>query len=164
MVRLWPNGFQGKTMNVSYQCLRRQSRSGCQAERFKGFTLLELMLVLLLITTLVAMAVPSYQQFVQRSHRVSAIESMLATASCQQNIYAVRFRYDTRSCIPENSAGHYRFRMEPEEAASTTVFTVIATPHGTQKQDACGELSLDQSGWRSIGGAEELQRKCWEGR
>ncbi len=135
-----------------------------QVNGFSGFTLLELMLVLLLITVLVAMAVPSYQQYVQRSQRVVAIDALLAAASCQQNIYAARFRYDTRSCIPGDTAGPYRFRMEPEDAAGTTIFTVIATPLGAQLQDVCGELLLDQSGWRSIGGAEELQRKCWEGR
>lgn len=132
--------------------------------RLRGFTLLELMLVLLLITALVAMAVPSYQQYVQRSHRINAIEALLAAASCQQNIYAARFRYDTRSCIPSDTSGRYHFRMEPADTASTTVFTVIATPQGAQMQDACEGLALDQSGWRSISGDEELQRKCWEGR
>lgn len=130
----------------------------------RGFSLLELMIVLLLITVLVAMAVPSYQQYVQRSRRASAIEALFAAASCQQNLYATVFHYDTRSCIPTDSTGNYSYRMDPTDAASTTVFTVIASPLGPQQQDACKELLLDQSGWRSISGAEELQRKCWEGR
>lgn len=164
MVRLWPDGIQGETMIFSIPPSGCRIYSLGQTSRLKGFTLLELMLVLLLLTTLVAMAVPSYQQYLLRSHRTGAINELLAAASCQQNIYADRFRYDTRSCIPTDTTGRYSYRIEPIEAASTTIFTVIATPEGTQLQDACEELMLDQSGWRSIGGAEELQRKCWEGR
>ncbi len=129
-----------------------------------GFTLLELMIVLLLITLLVAMAVPGYQQYLQRSHRVSAAEALLAAASCQQNIYAAEFHYDTRRCIPIDPGGRYSYRMEPTDTASTTVFAVIASPLGAQQEDSCKELSLDQSGWRAISGPEEIQRKCWEGR
>jgi len=141
-----------------------RSNSHRNVSQLEGFTLLELMLVLLLLTTLVAMAVPSYQQYLLRSHRAEAIQELIAAASCQQNIYAASFRFDTRSCIPSASTGRYSYRMEPADAAGTTIFTVIATPLGPQLQDACEELMLDQSGWRSIGGAEELQRKCWEGR
>ena len=129
-----------------------------------GFTLLELMIVLLLATLLLAMAVPSYQQYVMRVHRATAIEILLATAGCQQQVYAERFRFDTRRCLPGNDDGNYSFRMDPPDTASTTVFTVIATPLAAQQMDPCKELILDQSGWRSISGPEELQRQCWEGR
>lgn len=133
-------------------------------KRSKGFTLLELMIALLLITVLVAMAVPSYQQYLLRNHRVNAIETLLAAASCQQAIYAAEFRYDTRRCLPAEPSDRYNYRMEPAEAASTTVFTVIARPMGVQQQDSCYELLLDQSGWRSTSGPEDSKRKCWEGR
>ncbi|HET6563868.1 MAG TPA: type IV pilin protein [Xanthomonadales bacterium] len=129
-----------------------------------GFTLLELMMVLLLVTLLLAMAVPSYQQYMLRVHRATAIEALLAAAGCQQQVYAERFSFDTRRCLPGNGDGNYNFRMDPPDTASTTVFTVIATPLAAQQLDRCKELILDQSGWRSIGGPEELQRKCWEGR
>jgi len=150
-------------MNTSSYCGNtpvqpQHSRLNC------GFSLLELMIALLLITVLVAMAVPSYQQYVQRSHRMIAIEALLAAAGCQQNQYAVQFHYDTRSCIPQDATGKYSFRMEPTDAASTTIFTVIASPLGAQQQDVCKELSLDQTGWRAITGAAEFTRKCWEGR
>jgi type IV pilus assembly protein PilE len=164
MVRLWPHGLQGETMTTHLPGFGRHSGPPQPVTRSSGFTLLELMLVLLLLTALVAMAVPSYQQYLLRSHRAEAIGELLAAASCQQSIYSMRFRYDTRSCVPGSTAGHYQFRMEPHDTASTTIFTIIARPQGAQVQDACGELLLDQSGWRSIGGAEELRRKCWEGR
>ncbi len=136
----------------------RKFRSG------NGFTLLELMIVMTLMALLAALAVPTYQQYLQRSHRTDAIQVLLSTASCQQNIYAAEFRFDTRRCVPADTAEHYRFRIEPEDTASTSIFTVIASPVGNQQQDECMDLSLDQSGWRGISGPEHLQRKCWEGR
>jgi type IV pilus assembly protein PilE len=135
-----------------------------QTASIRGFTLLELMIVLLLVTVLVAMAVPSYQQYLARTHRAAAIEILLSTASCQQNIYAAEFRYDTRRCLANDPGGNYEFRIEPKNTASTTVFTVIARPVGAQQQDPCQELSLNQSGWRDTSGPAEQSRKCWEGR
>ena len=129
-----------------------------------GFSLLELMIVLLLITLLLAMAVPGYQNYLLRVHRATAIEALLAIASCQQAIYAEAFHYDTRRCLPDLQIDHYSFRMEPPDTASTTVFTAIASPLAEQLMDQCIELILDQSGWRNISGPEEIQRKCWEGR
>jgi type IV pilus assembly protein PilE len=135
-----------------------------QRLRASGFSLLELMLVLLLVTVLLAMAVPSYQQYRLRVNRATAIETLLAVAQCQQGIYAQDFHFDTRRCLPELPEGHYHYRMDPADTASTTVFTVIAIPQAAQQLDSCQELRLDQSGWRSISGPQELQRKCWEGR
>jgi type IV pilus assembly protein PilE len=129
-----------------------------------GFSLLELMIVLLLITLLLAMAVPGYQNYMLRVHRATAIEALLAVATCQQAIYAESFHYDTRRCLPGLQTDHYSFRMEPPDTASTTVFTAVASPLAGQQQDQCDDLMLDQSGWRSISGPEDLQRKCWEGR
>ncbi len=144
--------------------LHHQRQQRVRPGRHCGFSLLELMLVLLLVTVLVAMAVPSYEQYRLRVNRATAIETLLSVASCQHGIYAQDFHFDTRRCLPESPDGHYRFRMEPEDTASTTVFTVIASPQAAQQLDRCQELSLDQSGWRSISGPQELQRKCWEGR
>lgn len=129
-----------------------------------GFSLLEVMIALLLVSLLLAMAVPGYQQYTLRVQRATAIEALLATAACQQSIYAESFHYDTRRCLPALETNHYSFRLEPTDAASTTVFTAIAIPLAAQLRDRCDELMLDQSGWRSISGPEELQRKCWEGR
>lgn len=144
--------------------LYHHRQQGVRPERHYGFSLLELMLVLLLVTVLVAMAVPSYQQYRLRVNRATAIEALLAVASCQHGIYARDFHFDTRRCLPESPDGHYHFQMDPDDTASTTVFTVIAIPQAAQQLDRCQELRLDQSGWRSITGPQELQRKCWEGR
>lgn len=129
-----------------------------------GFSLLELMIALLLVAVLLSLAIPNYQRYTLRVHRTSAIETLLAIASCQQSLYAERLRYDTRQCIPQDSGGYYSFRLEPPDTASTTVFTAIANPLAGQQADPCQSLALNQSGWRSISGPQELHRKCWEGR
>jgi len=152
------------THTSSIQGVCRYRRDKKNPSSSPGFTLLELMIVLLLITVLTAMAVPSYQQYRVRNHRAGAIELLLSAAVCQQNVFASEFRYDTRRCRPNDPSGNYEFRIEPEDTASTTVFTVIASPVGAQQQDPCQELTLNQSGWRDISGEAGLARKCWEGR
>ena len=137
--------------------------SAFHTQRTAGFTLLELMIALLLMSTLVALAVPSYQSYLLRSHRAAAIEQLLAASACQQLVYASRFSFDTLQCGNSDNE-RYGYRFEPEGVASSTVFSVIASPRGAQREDRCGELILDHTGARRISGPTEIARKCWESR
>lgn len=130
----------------------------------RAFTLLELMLVCSLASILLALAIPSYQNYMYRAHRSTAIDLILSAAACQERIYASEYSYDTNRCLVQNNSENYYLRFEPAETAAATVFTVIAEPVETLSGDVCGSLSLDQSGTRGISGASEQLRKCWEGR
>lgn len=128
-----------------------------------GWSLLELMIATALIGLLLAIAVPSYQQYLLRAHRVSAIELLLSAAHCQERIRAAELRYDTGRCLPSDPSGHYQFQFLDGATAGMS-FTLLAEPISAQRADPCGGLSLDQSGWRDISGPAERLRRCWETR
>jgi type IV pilus assembly protein PilE len=131
----------------------------------RGFTLLEVMIVCALVAIMLTFAVPTYQSYLRRVHRGIAIEVLLAAVSCQERIYARDFGYDTNRCLPRaDKDDKYAFGFEPENDATASLFSVKAEPLGTQADDPCGSLMLDQSGARSITGPVERLRKCWEGR
>jgi type IV pilus assembly protein PilE len=130
----------------------------------RGFTLLEFMIVCSLLAVLVTWAIPTWHSYVQRGHRTTAIELLIATASCQERVYSVQSSYDTRYCQFEHRTGAYKLRMEPEDEAESESYLVIATPVDQQTADPCGSLTLNQSGIRNISGPQERQRKCWESR
>ena len=131
----------------------------------RGYTLLELMIVCVLMAIMLTFAIPSYQSYVQRVHRGTAIEVLLAAAACQERIYARDFSYDTNRCLPlPGKDDTYVFGFEPDHQAAVSSYVVMAWPLGTQRDDPCGGLMLDQNGTRSITGPVERLRKCWEGR
>jgi type IV pilus assembly protein PilE len=128
----------------------------------RGFTLLEVVIALALIGTLLTIAVPSYQQYVQRAHRADAIRIILAAADCQIRIRAETGFFDTTRCLPQHGDTHYRFSFHPSGMAITEHYTIIATP--TRGDDHCNALSLDHTGSRSIGNPGGSVLKCWGGR
>ena len=49
-----------------------------------GFTLIELMIVIVIVAVLAAIAMPSYRQYVLRSHRTEATRTLLNVAVAQE--------------------------------------------------------------------------------
>lgn len=129
----------------------------------KGFTLIELMIVVVVIAILAAIAYPSYREYVIRSRRVEA-QSLLNDAAARQE----RFRsqnggYATNAAslgLPSLSStnGFYVLSLE---AATATTYKLRATRQGAQTQDTrCGEFTLDQTGARGMVGAGDVA-SCW---
>ena len=128
-----------------------------------GFSLLELVIVLAVIGVLLTLAIPSYQRYTQRVHRAEAIRMMLAIADCQERIRASTGFYDTSSCGEGFNSNSHELRIEPPDSTASLEFTIIAQLlHGSN--DACGNLSLDQTGSRGISGDQAIVGKCWGGR
>ena len=129
-----------------------------------GFSLLELMIVLLVFAVLLAMAVPSYQRYAQRAERAEAVRLLLTVAACQERLRADTGYYDTSACLEGAASDHYSIRAEPVGQADLLAFHLVAEPVHTREDDPCGSLSLDQAGTRGISGAADALAGCWSGR
>jgi type IV pilus assembly protein PilE len=132
--------------------------------RAAGMTLIEIVMVVALLGILLSIAMPSYQRYVERGHRVEAIQLLLAAAACQERHRAATGYFDTTRCAGSSGGEYYRLLIEPEARTSSTEFTLIAEPLERQKRDICGSLKLDQSGTRGISGEQGRLQKCWSGR
>jgi type IV pilus assembly protein PilE len=123
----------------------------------RGFSLIELMVVVVVIGLLSAIALPSYTRYVLRSHRSSAITGVLDVASRQARYYTTNNTYTTSMTalgypadpmpLTDSSNRYYNLSVS---AASATAFTVIATPVGNQTKDTCGTYSYTDLGVKSI--------------
>lgn len=131
--------------------------------RAKGLTLIEIIIALVIVSILVMMAVPSYQTHMLRVYRGEAIAQLLKTALCQERIHASTGLYDTGLCIQADSQSRYSLAYTDPDVQGQR-FTVVASPLGSQQADACGSLSLDQSGYRDISSEELSVNRCWSGR
>ena len=120
-----------------------------------GFTMIELLIVVLIIALLTALAIPSYSSFVREARRADAQSDLIEFAG-----YAARIRTETNSyataALPAASEHYtYSFDVSP----STTAFTIKATPTGDQVKDACGSMTLSHTGVKSHTGSED---DCWK--
>ncbi|MTW21808.1 type IV pilin protein [Allochromatium palmeri] len=128
----------------------------------RGFTLLEVLIVLSIVAILSTLSVPSYQQHVRQARRADGQTALLRVAIAQERRRANCAQYadridGTSGCTPgaENAGlglstyspdGHYRLSLSGVDASG---FLARAEPIGHQASDqACDPLTIDQDGRR----------------
>jgi type IV pilus assembly protein PilE len=112
-----------------------------------GFSLIELMVALAIIAILAAIALPSYRQYVIRSHRRAAQTSLMDIASRQHQYFVANRAYASTSdlgyVLPTEVDEYYDFDIALD-AGPPPNFTITFTPQGGQASD--GDLTLDGEG------------------
>lgn len=123
-----------------------------------GFTLIEVMITVVIITVLAAIAIPSYNRHVQNTRRAAVQTEMLEMA---QNLERCRTRtnsYDECNLngTEDSEDGNYTVATAPDANS----FTITATPvAGTlQADDKCGVMTLDEIGVTT----PDDPADCWE--
>ena len=67
---------------------RNSNRNGIRRQR--GFTLMELIVVMVVLGILVAIAIPNYSEYIRRGHRTAAQEYLVSLAARQVQFYLDR--------------------------------------------------------------------------
>jgi type IV pilus assembly protein PilE len=151
------------------------------ARRSRGFTLIELMVVVVIATILLSIAIPSYQQQIRQSRRTEAKTAILDLAGREERFlstnptgYTIAANNLGYAALPTViGSGYYTLSVcspacAPSAAAAPS-YTVIATPvAGTsQAQDTqCTAFAVDSAGQQYAAdgtGAYTVaaQQFCW---
>lgn len=127
-----------------------------------GFTLIELMITLAIIGILMAIAVPSYQDYIRKASRSAAQSELLELAAAQEKIFlnssayagSVTGAYNGSSAgglgrtSGKTNDGKYDLSLNP---VGSTTYTLTATPVVGSSQATDGTISISESGQRLWG-------------
>ena len=130
-------------------------------KRWKGFTLIELMIVVAIIAVLSVIAYPAYTKYVLRSRRSDAYAALNQAQTVMERCYAQYFSYkpSTGSCPAIVTTSPEQYYTVAASNVTATTYTLTATAVGPQAADTgCATLSVDQAGNKSeTGGSTD----CW---
>ena len=123
-----------------------------------GFTMVELMIVIVIVAILIALAYPSYLQYIRKSKRGEA-QQLLMNWSINQEIFRSNNpQYATLAQLTQPTHDKYTFTLP---ARSAIVYTLQAAAGGDQVNDearggtSCTPLTLTQNGVKS-------PAACWD--
>ena len=125
----------------------------------KGFSLIELLIVLTIIGVLSAMVYPSYRDYIIRAHRIDG-QSALIDLACRMEAYQMlnktyqtaTIATDTKTDVLNNGLTGNGWYVVSIVHATDTRFALQATPTGVQGTDDtfCQSLTLDYLGAQGI--------------
>ena len=137
----------------------------------KGFTLIEILIVIAIVGILAAVAVPSYQESVRKARRSDAKVVLEAAAAAQERWY---FQYNRYTGSVDDIGGTSGMLLSPEGyytvnidisagtcgvANSCYVLTAAPVIGGPQSSDTqCVNFSLSHTGARTYTGSSS---DCW---
>ena len=141
----------------------------------KGFTLIEIMIVVAIIGIIAAIALPSYTSYIARARRADARATLLQTAQFMQRFYSANDQYaktragaDAIDTIPANllrspvdGTPLYTISFASTPTASAYTLQMVPVPGSSMANDACGTFTINQAGVKTVSGSKSVA-ECWK--
>ena len=141
----------------------------------RGFTLVELMIVVVVVSILASFAIPSYREYVRRSARADAKTALLQNAQFLERNRTMSNRYDldgagaaiNDAALPVTQSptnvplaeAKYTITVVPTQ--TTYILSAVPVTGGPMDGDGCGTFTLNETGVKDLDNETYTVERCW---
>ena len=146
----------------------------CQRRWQIGFTLIELMIAVVVLSIIAAIALPSFRENVRQGRRLEARSLLLENAQFMERFHTENNRYNLRAdgatpvvlpinASPRNGASLYGISFDSLVPLTADSFNLRAVPvaGGNMEADACGTYLLSNLGVKTNLNNTKPSAECW---
>ena len=136
-----------------------------KTRRQAGFSLTELMIVIVIVGVLAAIGMPAYNDYARATKRTDATQALTRMAQLQERFFTDNNTYATNatrlgyaSATPETNGGYWQMSV----TAGGATYALRAVPANNHVDPDCTALTLDSTGTQGFEGTG--RKDCWSGR
>ncbi|NKF27880.1 type IV pilin protein [Pseudomonas glycinae] len=126
----------------------------------RGFTLIEIMIVIAIIGIIITIAAPSYTEYLKKGRRAEVVSLLSEQAQTLERFYT---RNNVYTGVTGLSTGNDFYTITPTIADQTFVLTATRKAGTSMATDKCGDFTLTNTGVRSMNNATTglTTKDCW---
>ncbi|MDR6918525.1 type IV pilus assembly protein PilE [Pseudomonas sp. 3296] len=126
----------------------------------RGFTLIEIMIVIAIIGIVMTIAAPSFTEYLKKGRRSEIAGVLSEQAQILERFYTKSNVYTNATGL---SAGNDYYTITPTITDQTFLLTAVRKPGSSMAIDKCGDFTLTNTGVRSMVNATAglTAKDCW---